>query len=539
MSKIFELFSGDSKLSRVGRDGARHLLVLPFPTGETEQKSGAEIGTNEGSDSFALPLIKKLCDTLNAQQVSYCHWKSNWKLDRWLAGDGDLDLLVHRADAHRFEGILCGLGFRHAEPTSDRQVPGILNFYGFDKDARRFVHLHVHYQLVIGHDLTKNYHLPIESVYLDKSSRAGLLPVPAPELELILFVLRMVLKYSALETLSRQIAGMSRPPLKAVEAELDYLEARSDRERVADLQGRLIPVIDNSFFEKCRQSLRDGVSSWARTRIRLELQRHLGTYGRRAQFNDALLTGWRRLARLTRERLLHRWSRKSFVNGGLLIAVVGGDGAGKTTVLNALDSWLSKKFATRRFHLGKPPRSYITLATIVVLRIRRLVMNIPAHPELLSASATRGVFPGYVRLLRWVMAGRDRIRLYAKARRFASNGGISLCDRYPLKQLRLMDGANIARTVKPARRNALVQRLLKTEANYYSRMMPPDLLIVLRVDPETAVKRKTTENEHHVRLRSRELWERDWEGTNACVIDAGQPAADVIAEIQCLIWARL
>jgi thymidylate kinase len=65
------------------------------------------------------------------------------------------------------------------------------------------------------------------------------------------------------------------------------------------------------------------------------------------------------------------------------------------------------------------------------------------------------------------------------------------------------------------------------------------LLIVLRVDPEIAVARKTSESEQHVRLRSGELWEQDWEGTNACVIDAGQPAADVIAQLQSIIWANL
>lgn len=520
--------------------GERPVVVLPFPTVETDGAPNfAQPSGNEPAASSTLPLIKKLCETLNAQQISYCHWKSNWKLDRWLTGDGDLDLLVHRADARRFHSIICGLGFTQAEPSIDRQVPGILNFYGYDNDARRFVHLHVHHQLVIGHDLTKNYHLPIETVYLENSRRQGLLPVPARELELILFVLRMVLKYSPFEALSRQIVGRSRLSANAVAGELNYLEAGIDRARVANLQMRLTPTIDNAFFERCRQSLLDETSFWARTRIRLELQKRLRTCARRPQFEDALLKAARRLTRLVRERLLHRRARKSFVKGGLLIAVVGGDGAGKTTTLNALDSWLSKKFATRRFHIGKPRRTFITLATIVVLRVRRLLMNVPAHPALTLSPDRPGVFPGYVQLFRWVMAGRDRVRLYEKARRFASNGGIALCDRYPLPQLQLMDGANIARIVQPKHRNALVQRLLKTEANCYHRMMPPDLLIVLRVDPETAVKRKTTESENHVRLRSRELWEKDWEGANACVIDAGQPAAEVIAQVQSLIWARL
>jgi len=102
-----------------------------------------------------------------------------------------------------------------------------------------------------------------------------------------------------------------------------------------------------------------------------------------------------------------------------------------------------------------------------------------------------------------------------------------------------MESPNIARMVAPQHRNAIVKRLMKLEASYYRKIMPPDLLIVLRVDPDIAVMRKTTETERHVRTRSRELWEQDWEGTNACVIDAGQQLADVAAEVQSHIWSRL
>jgi thymidylate kinase len=124
-------------------------------------------------------------------------------------------------------------------------------------------------------------------------------------------------------------------------------------------------------------------------------------------------------------------------------------------------------------------------------------------------------------------------------RRFADGGGIAICDRYPVEQLLLMDGPNIARAVAPARLNWLVRHMLRAETSYYERIMPPDVLLVLRVEPETAVRRKTNENETHVRTRSRELWEQDWEGTRAHVIDAGRPAAEVIARLQSIVWSEL
>jgi len=194
----------------------------------------------------------------------------------------------------------------------------------------------------------------------------------------------------------------------------------------------------------------------------------------------------------------------------------------------------------RRFHLGKPPRSPLTLAVIVALRLTgQTGAAVPPGEGQESRGAANGGFPGYLRLLRWVLAARDRRRLYARARRFATNGGVALCDRFPVERLRLMDGPNIARTVAPARRNRLVRLMLEVEERNYRQIMEPDLLFVLRVEPEVAVGRKTIESEHHVRARSRELWEQDWTGTRAHVVDAGRPAPEVLAELQSAVWRNL
>jgi thymidylate kinase len=502
--------------------------ALPLPKGPV----------NDRVTESPLPLIKQLCETLNAQQISYCHWKSNWKIDQWLTGYRDLDLLIDRADAPSFLSIICGLGFKQAEPARDR-VPGTTNFYGFDGEAQRFVHLHVHYQLVIGHDLTKNYHLPIEKLFLDSAVRRDLIPLPAPELEFIVFVLRMVLKYSALETGLRRLVTGFVNSASGVEQELAYLEAKIDRGRVHAFLPLALPGLDATFFETCARSLRGRKAFWKRIPVRQKLQRYLRTYARRPQGADALLKLVNRVTQVVRERVFRRFARKRFVQGGLLIAVVGGDGAGKTTTLSALDVWLSKKFVTKRFHIGKPPRSPITLGLIAALRIRKLFTE-ANHSKRKFGNNGTAPFPGYVQLLRWLWAGRDRCRLYVKARRFATNGGIALCDRYPLPQVHLMEAPNIERAVVDStHHNTLIKRLIESELRYYKKIVQPDLLTVLRVNPEIAVKRKVEESESHVRKRSLELWEQNWDGTSAYVIDAEQPLAAVIAQLQAIIWSKL
>ncbi len=120
-----------------------------------------------------LELVHSLCDELASQQINYCHWKSNADIDRSCSGDNDLDLLVSIEDTQKFVEILSILGFKQARVNPEHALPGVLDYYGYDQITGRLVHVHAHYQLIMGHDATKNYHIPIEKAYLESASFNG------------------------------------------------------------------------------------------------------------------------------------------------------------------------------------------------------------------------------------------------------------------------------------------------------------------------------------------------------------------------------
>jgi thymidylate kinase len=138
-----------------------------------------------------------------------------------------------------------------------------------------------------------------------------------------------------------------------------------------------------------------------------------------------------------------------------------------------------------------------------------------------------------------VCLAHDRYRAYAKARRFATNGGLVFCDRYPVPQISLMDGPQASRATHKGKTNRLVVFLVRLEQRYYQQIMPPDVLIVLRVDPETAVQRRADQDAAVVRARSQEICAIDWRQTRAHIVDACRSKADVLAEIKQLIWSEL
>jgi thymidylate kinase len=81
--------------------------------------------------------------------------------------------------------------------------------------------------------------------------------------------------------------------------------------------------------------------------------------------------------------------------------------------------------------------------------------------------------------------------------------------------------------------------LTKLENSYYQKIAMPDVLVVLKVDPQIAVQRKAEESAVSVRARSTLVWEFSWDNTPAHVLDASLPKEEVLARIKSLVWEHL
>lgn len=485
----------------------------------------------------ALLLIQQLCAELARAGIRYCHWKSNAAIDRSASGENDLDLLIAADDQHTFEALVRRLGFKQAQVAPAQAIPGIDDHYGFDRPSGRLVHVHAHYRLVLGDDMTKNYRLPIEAAYLASCTQAGLFPLPAPEFEYIVLVVRMVLKHATWDAFA---ARQGRLP-KAARAELAYLRARIDRAHIAALLEQHLPMLDAALFAACERALEPGCPRTEQAAAGRRLQQQLQAGARRNSLADSGLKLWRRAARAVRVRVLRQAQRRRLRAGGRLVAVVGGDGAGKSTAVDALHGWLAKEFATLRLHLGRPQWSLTTRLVRAALKFGTLSGLLAVRPAPVQYGAERSypVFPGYPAVLRELCVARDRARALARARRFAQAGGLVICDRFPLAQLRLMDGPHVEQMLAAKPHSRLDRLLIRAEQRYRRSIGTPDLLLVLRLDPELAVRRKPSEDAAAVRARNHEIWQAELPAGAAQLIDASLPPAEVLAQLREHVWGRL
>jgi hypothetical protein len=476
-------------------------------------------GSNAGS------LAERLGDALRDERVACLQWKGNTKQARWMSGEGDIDLLVDPSAQARFGTVLDGLGFKRATTPYASRLPAVESYFGHDPTMPHLIHVHAHYRLVLGRSDGTVFRLPIEDTVLDSARQGAVFRVPQPELEVVTFALRLAARFSLRDLLRRDPRW-----LKSVQPELDSLLARTDARALDAIVTRHIRCVTPDLLQECLDSLRPGYSNWRRLRLAGRLRRSLVPHARRPPVAATLQRLWRRAQRVAGFGPAHG-GNKEFAHGGSVIALAGGDGAGKTTCTRILADWLGGEFQIMTAHLGRPPRSALTILVGGVLKLARW-----AH---LTPQDDAAGFPGFLQCARDVCTARDRYRLYAMARRFAADGGIALCERHPFPGNYLLAGPRLEPYAARLMASRIGRRLLDAERRYYRDILPPDLAIVLRVDPETAVRRKTTEPADYVRERNRWMWEQDWVGTGARVVDAGRPLADVVAELKALIWAEL
>jgi thymidylate kinase len=223
-----------------------------------------------------------------------------------------------------------------------------------------------------------------------------------------------------------------------------------------------------------------------------------------------------------------------------VIAIVGVDGSGKTTVAAAIRAWLGSEVDVVPIYFGtgdgKPSALLRPFKTMVPLA-RRILRH---KPKGASHGNVSDRPPGllYALLMTiWatIVACEKRNKLLA-ARRGAQRGLVVVTDRYPQNEIAAFnDGPLLTRLT------GVPQWLRRFERAAYAhaQRLPPDLVLRLDVDAETAARREPDMDLAIIRERIKDLRRLTFAGASVVRIDAEQALSDVIGAVKRQIWRLL
>jgi thymidylate kinase len=482
-------------------------------------------------------------DDLSRSGVRYCQFKSNAHLVAGLEGVTDLDLLFDGRQVELVEEILARHGFKRFPAHPSRRYPGVEDFFGLNEDTGRLLHLQLHYRLVVGERFFKNYRLPWEEEFLEArvlDERTGVF-VADPVFEWLLLVCRAALK---IRWRDRLLAGFSSYPseFRAMLTEHAWLARHADLAAVRDLARGLL---GDRAAEAVARSLDEDLKFRRLKLLRGELLPNPNVFrGYRAL--PALVRRWGREARWCVGTLNRRYFHRAFPysrsgsSGGTVIAVVGSDGAGKSSVTKGLHSWLSGKVDVLPIYFGSGDgRSSLLrwpLKLVLVLIRRR---SGPPRLDPLERQQREITLARAIWALTLAREKRSKLRLVMRAR---ERGFVVVCDRYPQTQVGgVSDGPLLGRW--KASRSRVKRGLARWEEGIYelAEDVPPDVVVRLFVTPETAMARRPGDDPRELNFRTRLVSDLRFEHARYGVIDIDADAdlASVVLEVKRRLWQAI
>ena len=490
-----------------------------------------------------LDKLQQLIEKLSANEIKYCHWKSNSALSQVLTGETDVDLLIHRKNGDSFRLIMSALKFRPAGFQGDAPFPAVEHYFAMDEGTGVFVHVHAYYRVITGESLSKNLHLPLEEMLLQNVCEEASIPVPEKSAELVIFTIRMILKHTSLV----ELLMLSRD-WKGVRREIEWLMEAKPMDETLKLVAEWLPTVDVRLFSECIDALKVPALLLRRIRLGLQLRSQLRIYARNSWL-QSWLSGIQKFTLMVYGRVTRSKRGMTLQSGGAVIAFVGPEATGKSTLLTATRRWLGEHFVIKQIHAGKPKSTPLTMLPNLFLPLLRSALPTyrPSKIDTRQASAEQSqkspeVYP-LISAIRSVFLAYDRRALLSRAFARAANGSIVLCDRYPSMSKGAPDGPQLQQFTIDPKRYPIQYWLARTEKRLYQEIPLPDVVISLCVPLEVALLRNKNrgkeEPEDYVRLRHSLASNLEYGNAPVYKINTDQPLDTTVLEVKETIWRNL
>jgi len=320
-----------------------------------------------------LTVIHDLIERLRSDDIRYCFWKGNRDASAIFQGKKDLDVLVDRKHMTQFCVSVSSLGFKRAYSPCGKICPSIADYIGIDQETGALVHLHVHYQLILGAKHFPNYHFPIESILLENVRDIDGIKMSKLELELIVFIIQTLIrcrnKDISREALRHNSGVFPLPITKELNYFIEHYDDIKLQKYLSLPEFKILGSIVNNFLKGYRLQC---LSPKDIRKTKHELQKALKPF----RCCSSVKTIWKVIDKYFGQKqiikALFPIRRKTLESGGLVIAFIGVDGSGKSTLVNEVNQWLSWKLDVKQVYMGIPKSIDVRILKFITNKMKSL-----------------------------------------------------------------------------------------------------------------------------------------------------------------------
>lgn len=486
--------------------------------------------------------------------IKYLHFKSNTALKSSFDGRGDFDVLVDSSRVSEIEHIISTHNGKRFNPSRLGRYPGVDNWMIFDENSGILYHLHLHYQLATGKALVKDYIIPWKDVLFDTRIKDSTydIYITDPSLEILLLLSRTVVKSTWKQRLKARFGKFYMP--------------KSMKEEFKDLKSRFSSDAFYVFAEKCSLSKADAdvfagviekgtIDAKSFKRLSRVVRRYLKPYRRMSGFAASVLSFYYSFRRTAATVIKNRTEKTRMIKkihdtNGLIVAFIGVDGAGKSTVTKEIYKWLNKKIECKRFYMGSGD-GRIPLSTRILNGFKKSKSKKnPNSDHKVVKIQTVSLFKNPVKYYRRVFKMRalydvqkKNYKNICRMQRYRLNGGISLLDRYPqIEYSGMNDGPKIVEYRDTFASKRWIDRMIRKENKKLGivKKIKPDIIFRLNITAETSMSRKPEQkNIDLFRRKIEDLNKISFQGARIIDINAEQPYESELLEIKKILWSLM
>jgi hypothetical protein len=425
--------------------------------------------------------LATLIAALDRAGIRYCHWKSNVRLPETLAGGEDIDLLV-------IEGTRRRSPRRSPERGSSSRTRRPTLATPASSTPSPSTHLPVVWCICTA--TSRSYPVTVWSRATDCHSRTRCWPDRADPWACPCLRQRWSLpssRFGSPKHTSATEIVMANRGYEAVVGELAWLEAAADRAGAAALWRGWLPAADVGLFDRTLAAIADRRAILRRIAVGREVAREARRW-RRLRPTATLCSRWRRVALMAVGRF-RRQRDLVLQTGGLVVALVGPKGTGKSTLGGALSTCLGEHLRVRRVHAGKPPPTAMTFMPRIATPLARRLFPRERPGEYEKPERRRRESYSLIYVFRMMLLAHDRRALLQRCWRAAAAGAIVVTDRYPSETVGAIDSRCFDDATIAACRSPLKRWMMRRERALCADVPPSGLVIRLAAPAATAVRR--------------------------------------------------